>query len=168
MTETRFSAAMNLIPIEEVRQIWRYDPITGHLYWRIQPCNPIPAGSRAGSLSEEGYIRITYKRQRYMAHWIVWALIKGEWPKGLLDHRDNDGANNRARNLREASVARNMANRRRGQGENLRGAHFRRNRGTWIAMLCKEYLGSFPTEEAAHEAYKQAAVAKYGEFARFD
>ena len=170
MKETRISAALaGFMTPAEAAKIWYYNPNTGWLHWIDSPCNPIPAGSRAGSLSEEGYIRVTYQRHRYMAHWIIWALLKGEWPIGLIDHRDNNGANNRAENLRLASVERNMANRRRGPGvTNLRGAQYRSRDGTWVAICGRKYVGTFATEQAAHEAWKKAAVKRYGEFARFD
>lgn len=152
----------------EIDRVWRYDSETGRLYWRTSPCNSVPAGALAGDVSEEGYIRINYQYRRYMAHWLVWTLLKGAWPTSLIDHRDNDGTNNREDNLREATKIRNAANRRRGLGDNLRGARFRYDRGTWIAVLKKTYLGSFPDEQSAHEAWKKAALREYGEFARFD
>lgn len=164
------AALVGFVSVEEAHRVWRYDPDTGLLYWRISPCNPIPAGSEAGNISDEGYYRISYQRSRYMAHWIVWALVTGSWPTTLIDHKDNDGTNNRFANLREATKYRNAANRRRAaeHRDKLRGVYFRRNRGTWVAVCAREYVGSYATEREAHEAWKKAAVTHYGEFARFD
>jgi len=104
-----------------------------------------------------------------MAHWVVWAILYGRWPTTIIDHRDGVGTNNREGNLREATYDRNMANRRRwAQHTNMRGAYFRKARGNWIAVFKRKYLGMYDSELAAHEAWKKAAVAHYGEFARFD
>lgn len=88
---------------EEIRTIWRYDPETGLFYWNLRPCNPIHIGDLAGEFTDEGYIRLGYQRRRYMAHWVAWTLLTGSWPTTLIDHKDNDGTNNRANNLREAT-----------------------------------------------------------------
>lgn len=154
---------------DEINRIWRYDPDSGNFYWRIRPCNPIHVGDLAGEKTNEGYIRLSYQRRRYMAHWLVWTLVTGAWPTTLIDHKDNNGANNRPGNLREATPIANSANRKRwAKHTNLRGARFRPNRGNWTAVLDRKHLGTYPTEQEAHEAWKRAAVKHYGEFARFD
>lgn len=153
----------------EIDSIWRYEPEIGNFYWRIRPCNSVHEGDRAGETTNEGYVRINYNHRRYLAHWLVWTLVTGSWPTMLIDHRDNDGSNNRAGNLRAATTVTNSANRKRGnQCTNLRGARFRTDRSTWIAVLDQRYLGQFESEQAAHEAWKIAAAKHYGEFARFD
>lgn len=145
-----------------------YDPVSGWLHWRQAPCNAIPAMSRAGHISAEGYVRIKYGSRRYMAHNLIWTLITGSSPTTLIDHRDTDGTNNRFENLRESSVSQNMANRGRGRGAYKRGVRLHRNGYRWYAVFRRTHLGMFDTENEAHAAFCAAALREYGEFARFD
>jgi hypothetical protein len=140
---------------------------TGDLRWRSSPCRAIPARSIAGHISREGYWRVKIKGKRYMVHKVLWAMATGEWPE-LLDHINGVGTDNRLVNLRLASVAQNMANRRRGVGTYPRGVRLHRNGRRWFAVFRSQHIGMFDTMDAAHRAYLAAAQQHYGEFARSD
>lgn len=90
-----------------------------------------------------------------------------------VDHRDGDSLNNRRANLREATVSQNMrnvgvsvANR-----SGFKGVHLHKPSGKWRSQIRtasgRKSLGIFDTPEAAHEAYREAAIKLHGEFARF-
>lgn len=107
--------------------------------------------------------------------------------KGLqVDHIDRDPYNNQRRNLRIATSGQNRANS--GLNSNnksgYKGVHFRPSRisnnptrkrrsdagtGTWYAQINvkgrKIYLGRFKTAKEAHQAYREAALKYFGEFA---
>lgn len=59
---------------------------------------------------KRGYVRAVVHNDRYLGHRIIWKLCYGKEPPPLIDHKDGDGSNNRLKNLREASIAQNMAN----------------------------------------------------------
>jgi hypothetical protein len=94
-------------------------------------------------------------------------------PDGLdVDHRDADGLNNRRCNLREATHAQNMRNRRI-QADNtsgFKGASWHKNSGKWQAKISidgkEHHLGLHPTPEEAHAAYASASARLHGEFGR--
>jgi len=97
-------------------------------------------------------------------------------PKGVLvDHRNNDGLDNRRANLRLATRSQNNINRRQNKSKTLSrfvGVTFDRRRRRWVARIyingkCK-FLGSFDNEIDAAMAYDAAAKKYYGEFARLN
>lgn len=55
----------------------------------------------AGTNSASRYWLVQIGPKMFKAHRIVWALVKGEWPKHRLDHKDQDSYNNKIENLRE-------------------------------------------------------------------
>ena len=100
---------------KEIRENLRYDPITGDLWWtkpRVGRCLSKPAGW-------VGKERVKYKRLSYKLgdrkyhltqHRIAWFLYYGSWPSGNLDHKDQNGLNNRIKNLRECTNNQNGYN----------------------------------------------------------
>lgn len=89
----------------------------------------------------------------------------------FVDHIDGNTLNNIRSNLRVATHAENLRNRKR-QSNNksgFKGVTY--SRGRWVAEIRankrKIYLGSYNTPEEAHEAYKTAAVKYHGDFANF-
>ena len=98
------------------------------------------------------------------------ALLKGE----EVDHIDGDRLNNRRNNLRLATHAQNMANRKlqKNNKSNFRGVSFHKGSQKWRAEIQKEgtktNLGYFNTPEEAYAAYLEASNRLFGEFARND
>ncbi len=119
-----------------------------------------------------GYIAIRIDRHDYLAHRLAWLYIYGRWPKGRLDHRDTNRANNIFENLREATQSQNLANARRRSDNTsgFKGVSLRKDTGRWAAYVNfegKRYrLGCFDTKEAASAAYSRMAASLFGEFAR--
>lgn len=129
------------------------------------------AGKPAGYTNKLGYIQVGIGPVLFLAHRIVWKMTHGTEPPEL-DHINNNPSDNRPANLREASRSENTINRRRKAGKTLpKGVHLT-NCGRFTAQIrtqgVVQRLGNFTTPEAAHDAYRAAATAQHGEFARFD
>ena len=162
--------------VDILREIFDYDSITGGLTWRWRPREHFSnergwrqrngrAGKVAGWVTARGSIQVIFKigdvKHRHYAHRIGWALYHGRWPENEIDHRDGDGGNNRIENLREATRLQNMHNLGRQKGKTrLLGAYPNGSGGTFCSRIkvdkVDHYLGNFPTERQAHEAYLAA------------
>ncbi len=120
---------------------------------------------KPATLSETtgGYLRVGYPtRQQITVHRLVWFLHYGSFPKGEIDHIDNDRKNNQITNLREVSKSQNQANRlpNKNSLSKYKGVYLGA-RGKWIASLTykkvRYYLGQFNCETAAALAYNEKA-----------
>ena len=163
MTKVKYR---NDLTAAELREHLSYDPLSG-IFTRILSSGGIRAGTVAGWLMDNGYIRISVKGKSYRANRLAWLWMMGEWPPVDVDHTDLCRSNNRWDNLRSASRTQNKANeqRRKDNKSGVKGVYWRRNR--WEAQVGKKYIGSFKNIEDAAEAYRVAAAKIFGEFARF-
>ena len=105
---------------------------------------------------------------------LAWFYMTGEWPEIDIDHRDNDGWNQRWENLRLATRSQNQANTRRYES-NSSGLKCVFPSGgkkrPWRSQIQKDgqriSLGRFETKQEAFAAYVEAAKSVHGEYARF-
>ena len=81
----------------------------GNLYWKKDYGRKCKSGTLAGTINLRGYIQIGYKRKNYMAHKLIFLMHHGYLPE-IVDHIDNDRANNKIENLREATLLQNRWN----------------------------------------------------------
>jgi hypothetical protein len=92
----------------------------------------------------------------------------------FVDHRNCDSLDNRRENLRFATRAENMRNRRkrRNASSQFIGVHFYKPQGNWSGTIThngkKIWLGRFESEVAAAKVYDKAAKRYRGEFARLN
>lgn len=117
-----------------------------------------PAGSIAGGLTSDGYLRIMLDGVSYKAHRIAWFWVTGEWPSGVIDHRDGDGLNNAWNNLRDVTQRVNIENQTRANKRSIaRLLGVSKNRDRWSAKITtngqRHHLGTFETPVLAHAAY---------------
>jgi hypothetical protein len=128
-------------------------------------------GTVAGGLGSKGYCHIRIDRVLYKAHQLAWFYVTGEWTE-RIDHEDRDKSNNRFTNLRKATGSQNGANagKRKNNRTGFPGVTVCANKtNPYRARLgvnwSREYIGDFPTAEAAYEAYKARKLEVFGEFA---
>lgn len=168
----------------ELRQLLRYEPETGKLFWLERPPHFFKSGARsvigvaahwnrrwAGkealtSVDSTGHLSGNLLGKGCYAHRAAWALYYGEWPTGDIDHINQNPADNRIANLRNVARADNQRNQRL-RKSNKCGAHSVEKVGPskWRARIKVGektiYLGRFNRLEDAVAARK-AAEAKYG------
>lgn len=173
-----------------LRKVLHYDPDTGVFTWKARPLrtasrqqdrswNARYAGQVAGCLRHGGrgstdYWRIRVFVKTYQAHRLAWLYVTGSWPAEYIDHIDGDGLNNRLSNLREATHSQNLQNSKRQKNNTtgFKGVRYQKDKGKFRAGFMANgvnyHLGYYSTGEAAHEAYRAAAVRVHGEFVRFE
>jgi hypothetical protein len=87
----------------------------GHLFWKHPKTSRTleKANSPIGTLCKDGYIRASINKKSYNLARIVWIFHKGDIPENLtVDHIDCDKQNNKLENLRLATRAEQLRNRR--------------------------------------------------------
>lgn len=160
----------SLPQIEELRQVIRYDPETGHLFWLHRKdvrkhWNDRFAGGLALNAHNEGYRSGTINGISCKAHRAAWALYYGEWPHGAIDHINGIKSDNRILNLRVVDCCENNKNKPipKNNKSGFIGVH--RSGRKWTASIRANkrqiYLGSFDNISLAVAA-RQAAEQSYG------
>jgi hypothetical protein len=165
---------------ELLRQLLRYEPETGKLFWRNRSpefftsdgqflrWNNRHAGAEAFTADTgTGYRHGAVLCQQMTAHRVAWAIHYGEWPHGQIDHINHERSDNRLTNLRNVTPQENAQNRS-SYKNNTSGstgvhwsAHHRRWRAQIVVQGTRHRLGLFQTIEDAIAARK-TAEREYG------
>ncbi len=154
---------------EELNYYFKYDD--GDLFWK-NPTHPrIKKGAIVGWLNSEGYICMELFNKQYRVHNLIWQMLVGEIPKGLfIDHINNDRSDNHIENLRLSTKSQNGANslKKRNTQNKLKGASYHKGQRRWNAQIqvdgIRYHIGSFNTEQEAHDAYCKVASDIFNEF----
>lgn len=153
---------------EELRQLLRYEPDTGKLFWRerqgvtpeIKRWNTRYSGNEAGRVNGEGYRHVRVNGRDYKTHRIVWIWETGRWPVDQIDHINRIKTDNRFCNLREVTNAENHQNRNIVANNTSGYTGVSYEKGKWRAnikhMGKHHFLGYFGTAEEASRAYQEA------------
>ncbi len=153
---------------ERLRELLDYDPLTGVFRWRHMRTGVPKSGMAAGTVDDQGYLRIGVDGMRFRGHRLAWLYMTGVWPTDQIDHENGVRNDNKFANLREATRGQNQMNSKSWAASGLKGVVSAKKR--WQAQANwggkHRYLGSFKTAEEAHEAYCRAAAAQDPEFWR--
>ena len=164
---------------ETLRQLLRYEPETGKLYWlprnvtmfkdcrsREAACNcwntKYAHNEAFTSVSTAGYHHGTLGDRTHRAHRIIWAIVHGEWPANLIDHINGARADNRLVNLRVVTNRENARNKMRhsNNASGVNGVSWDPRESKWYAYITigKRMfgLGRFSNFNEAVEVRKDA------------
>lgn len=157
-----------------LHELLHVDRKTGLLVWRYRPnargsWNARFAYRAAGSPTSTGHLRVFVGNVSYMAHRIVWKMVRNEEPPPEIDHIDRNQTNNAPSNMRAATRAQNARNVAPMRGAIHRGVSWCKQTGRWKVSLRaggkQRTLGRFTDADEAIQVYRSAAAAAYGEFA---
>jgi hypothetical protein len=109
---------------ERLVELLDYDPESGCFFWKVNR-NQMLKGSKAGTVSRNGYIRIFIDGKHYAANKLAWFFVNGEYPRCDIDHINRVRSDNRISNLRKAT-----------RSENCQNASLRKNNKTGVTGVC--------------------------------
>lgn len=127
---------------------YTYNPVTGELKGVY--------GKVIKTISPTGYIRfiMMFNDRPYSirGHRLAWYLCYGKLPLNQIDHIDGNRTNNKITNLRDVTQQQNQWNQ-----TKAKGYYWDKQKGKYTAQITLDnkriYLGAFPTEEEARNAY---------------
>jgi hypothetical protein len=151
---------------EECLRKLSYDPKTGVFTWNFDGTRGVKAGDVAGSKTSDGYIKLSIKGKRLLAHRAAWLFVNGQFPDGHIDHINRIKSDNRIANLRSASKAQNAQNREKNSRNTsgYKGVTWHKRDKMWQAAITvfgkRKHLGYYKELKEAFSAYI-AASKKY-------
>lgn len=83
----------------DVDSMLDYDAEAGVLRWKRSKDRKVFGGRMAGSMQEDGAIRVKIHGHTHQAHRLVWLVHYGEFPKENIVHKNGDKSDNRIENL---------------------------------------------------------------------
>lgn len=86
-----------------ISQFLRYDPGTGHIYWRKALGSRTKAGELAGAYRPHCPVRIGIGGRYFNGEDIALYLLDGEWPVAPVRHLNGNRWDNRIENLELSS-----------------------------------------------------------------
>ena len=121
---------------KEARELLRYEPDIGKLFWIKDVNSSVKAGDEAGSPHSKGYISIGILGKSYLAHRVCWLIYYGVWPN-VIDHQNHDKTDNRLLNLSDGSTSDNMRNKStpKTNKSGFVGVCWHKGKGRWVAYI---------------------------------
>lgn len=168
--------------VSRVREAIAYFPLTGDFQWKIRPVehfasaghcdrwNKRYAGKRAGTPNSSGRVLLCLDSVSMKAARVAYAIMNGHWPTKDVDHKNGICSDDRWSNLRGATHAENMWNRKplRTNTSGMRGVSLDKRTGRWKAQISingkNVTLGHFDLPEAARLAYMSMEQTVRGQF----
>lgn len=141
------------IDIDWARETFYYEE--GRVYYKVDAKRK-PRGSLASDSRGDtyGYRRISWKKNCFKEHRIVWALFNDTIPD-VIDHINGDVKDNRIENLRASNEQLNRYN-----TVKTKGLSFHKRQRRWFARIRYRgklvHLGAYKDKELAQFVYEQA------------
>lgn len=151
-----------------LRQLLRYEPHTGKLFWLERPERPQfsarYAGKEALTSVRHGYMCGEIFNKPVAAHRVAFAIYYGRWPNGEVDHINGDRSDNRISNLRDVTRKVNSRNMKKSASNRsgVTGVSFYKASKKWQARIMSDgkylHLGYFDKFKDAVSARKDAEL----------
>lgn len=127
-------------------------------------------GEEVGSFNSTGYRRVYFFEVHYFVHRLAWFLYYGFWPSKYLDHINGNPADNRIKNLREATAAQNTFNKKKPitNTSGVKGISWHKRDKAWQAGLERNnkmiFVGYFKNLDDAKNAVEKKRLELHEEF----
>jgi len=167
---------------DQLRQLLRYEPETGKLFWLRRGVLLFSDGHRSANRAQKIWNTryaereaFTYKNSNnyltgrihdrgHYAHRVIWAIVRDAWPDGEIDHISGDRTDNRIVNLRYVGHGINQQNmcRSRANTSGTTGISWDEGRKRWRVVISvgakAVHLGRYTAREDAERARHEAEI----------
>jgi len=143
-----------MITQDELKHTFNYQD--DKLLWKVKPkSGSVSVGDIAGTLTENGYMRVVFNRTPHFIHRFIWIYHNGDIPKNLfIDHINGIRDDNRIDNLRLVTKQENSFN------TKAKGYTWSKAHNKWRSKIRVNgkhvHLGMFEDEIDARKAYLDA------------
>lgn len=151
-----------------INEIFEYRD--GHLFWKNPFGYKAKAGEKAGSINQEGYVKVQILGKRYSAHRIIFCMFHGYFPE-FVDHIDGNPQNNLIENLRECTKSQNSMNKKMDfrNSSGVKGVSFNKKLQKYVAYIKvegkRQHLGVFESANDASNVVSEYRNKLHGLFA---
>jgi len=148
-----------------------FNYIDGEIYWKTKISRIVKVGKKAGSFDAKGYKEVGIKGKSYKVHRVIYMMFNGYLPKEI-DHIDNNKANNRIENLRDATSSQNNCNQKlkSNNTSGYKGVSWCKYKEKWTVRVTKnkkvKQIGYFDDLELASLVAIEARNKYHLEYAR--
>ncbi len=155
-----------------LNHLFTCDAQSGTLTWNINGdrSRVHAEGKEAGTFSSR-YMRVYINRKGYALHRLIWKMVHGKDPSGVIDHIDGNTRNNKISNLREATQSENLQNRiiSSNSTTGFKGVYYDKRRNHYLATYVKNGVrfqsNAYSTAEEADLVLRKLRADNDGEFA---
>ena len=125
---------------EKIKQVLKYDRLTGNFEWVDGRHNAVKLGQEAGYRAG-GYLSIQVFGASILAHRLAWLYVYGYLPESDIDHINQNKLDNRISNLREVSRICNCRNQTipRNNKTGIKGVFYSAKTDRWRAKIVVNY-----------------------------
>lgn len=154
---------------ERLKELLHYEPESG-IFTRLKTAGRYVAGAIAGSMDDEGYLRISIDGKHYRSARLACLYMTGEMPIEA-DHINRIRHDDRWENIRQADRRQNAANRKlqRNNTSGFKGISWDKRRNLWGVNATIDgklrWFGYFDDIELAGLVSSEVRSKIYGEFA---
>lgn len=127
----------------------------GQFYWTKKPHrnSSVRVGDMAGTKTVDGVVRLRFFNASIFRSHVVWILAHGEYPNGMLTHRNGNKLDDRIENLRLIEPKLKP------KDNSLKlpqGITHQPRRNVWRVDVAGRHIGSYSTITDAMQAHRQA------------
>lgn len=140
-----------------------YNKETGVFTWKHDGTRGVKAGDVAGAKTKDGYIMLSIKGKKILAHRVAWLFANKEFAQGNIDHINRNKSDNKIANLRLANASENAQNRLKNSKNTsgYKGVTWHKRDKKWQAAITVQskviHLGYYANVEDAHKSYVEAS-----------
>ena len=162
---------MNQCNLTQAQVLEMFSYADGKLFWRKKTSRKTVVGNEAGTVRKnDGYRQVMIDYRTYRTHRLVYLYHYG-WMPEIIDHINQNPADNRIENLRSATRTENAYNckLRPDNTSGVKGVTWCKNKRKWVARLYADKrcvnLGRFANMQDAIAAVMAARTQYHGAFA---